>query len=103
SAAQPRARTTGYERDLFAMANAHDRLYLFGGSGQQHGQGQHPEHGEAVALVRAELLGLGDQARRAHDGAKFFEDAGVHMLLSSHGEPSAERGLNSSPERNQAT
>src|SRR5208282_4467942 len=69
---------------------------LFGGGGQQYGQRQHPEHGEAVTLVGAELLGLGDQAGRAHDGAKFFEDSSVHML-SSYGEQSARRGGNNSP------
>ena len=68
-----------------------------GGGGQQHGQRQHPEHGQTVALVGAELLGLGDQAGRADDGAKFIEDAGFHVLLSSHGEPSAGRGLNQQP------
>src|SRR3984893_18944694 len=66
------------------MAHPHDRLHLVGRGRQQHRQGQHPEHGEPVALVSAELLRLGDQIRRADDGAKLIEDPGFHggTLLS---------------------
>ena len=64
------------------MAEAHDRLHLLGGRRQQNGQGQHPEHRQAVALVGAELVGLRDQASRTNDGAKFIQGSGFHVLLS---------------------
>src|ERR1017187_767669 len=64
------------------MAHAHDGLHFFGGGGQQHRLGQHPEHGEPVALVCAELLRLSDQTGRADDRAKFIEDSGFHVVLS---------------------
>src|ERR1039457_7200080 len=57
-------------------------LHLPGGGGQQHRLGQHPEHGEPVAFVCAELLRLSDQTGRADDRAKFIEDSGFHVVLS---------------------
>ncbi len=78
------------------MAHTHDRLYLFGGGRQQYGEGQHPEHRQAVTLVGAELVRLSDQATRANDGAKFIKDSDFHCCSPSASH--VEQQLKATPE-----
>jgi hypothetical protein len=68
------------------MADAHDRLHLLGGDGKEDRLGHHAKHGEPVALVRAQLLTLGDQTRGADNRAKLIQDSGVHAVRSCHRE-----------------
>ena len=62
AAAQAGAGAAGDEGDAFAMAEADDGLDLFGGGGEDDGEGHDAEIGEAVAFVGAEFLGGGDEA-----------------------------------------
>ncbi len=71
---------TGAARDegnLLAMADADYGLDLFSRRGKQYGAGQDTKIREAVAFVRVEFLGRGDEAAVADDGAEFVEDGGA--------------------------
>src|ERR671932_990054 len=78
---QPRARAARHERDVLAVANAHDSLDLLRGKRQQHGRGHDPKVGQAVALIGVQLLRLADQPLIADDGPKLLDDTCIHTSL----------------------
>ncbi len=80
--AQPRAGPPRHERDPLAVADADHALNLLGGGGEEHRPRHHPEVGEAVALVGAELFGSGDEAALAEDRPERVDGARVHGLPS---------------------
>ena len=65
SAAEAGACAARDEGDVVLRADADDGLYLLGAARQDDGGGHDAEGGEAVALVGLELVGRGDEARRA--------------------------------------
>jgi len=76
---------SGAARDkwnLVLMADANRRLHLLAVFRQQNGRGQHPEIGQAVALIGLELIGLGNQSARAKHGAKCIQNLPVHSAIS---------------------
>ena len=60
AARQPRARATSDERHALAMARAQHDLNVLGGARKDDELGDRSVPGQPVALVHAELLGLGD-------------------------------------------
>ncbi len=64
------------------MADANRRLHLLARFRQQNGRRQHPEIGQAVALIGLELIGLGDQSARAKRRAKCVQNLPVHNTAS---------------------
>ena len=60
SAREPGPRAARHERNAFPATGAHDGLHPFGRGGKDDELGDRSMSGQAVALVDAELLGLGD-------------------------------------------
>src|SRR5256886_6345363 len=78
TAGEPRARAARDEGNARFVADANDGLNLLRRGGQHDGGWDHAEIREAVALIGAQLLRLGEQPVAAHDGPKPVQDAGVH-------------------------
>src|ERR1700731_474805 len=75
------------------MANTHDSLDLFRGSGQQHSLWQYAEIRQPVTLVGLQFFLRCDQTSVPGDGAELLEDAGVHEFLPLGLPTAVRRGL----------
>jgi hypothetical protein len=80
---QPRARASRPERNLFAMADAHDAPHLLRSRRKDYGLRHDAEIGEAVTLVNPELFFPGNQAGGADDGSIFLKNTRVHGAPNS--------------------
>src|SRR5439155_13581157 len=78
TAGEPRARAARDEGNARLVADADDGLNLLRRGGQHDGGRDHAKIREAVALIGAQLLRLGEQPVAGHDGPKPVQDAGVH-------------------------
>src|SRR5215207_334199 len=85
-AGEPRARAPRHERDALVVARPDDPLHLLRGLGQNHELRDDPVVHEAVALVGAELLALGDDALRPQDRLhRPYEPVSLHVRLLPRG------------------
>ena len=72
---EPGAATAGYERDVALVAQTDQGRNLRRGGWQHHSEGQRPPASETVALVGAQLVGLGEHPVRPHDRPQITEGA----------------------------
>ena len=74
AAGEPRSRAARDEGDSFAVAGAHDGLHLLGRDGKDDELRNCAVTREPVALVHAELLGLGDHVLVAQRAAELLRE-----------------------------